>query len=136
MPTETANPVATVLAVLKAMETLDYDTALKFIAPDCEYTNLPMGTVRGPEGVRQVLEPFFAPTISNEFRILRSFSDGNRVCVERLDRHQLAADRWAELPVAGVFEVEDGMVTVWRDYFDMPTLVRQWPELQSVLGAP
>ncbi len=30
-----------------------------------------------------------------------------------------------ELPVAGVFEVKDGKITAWRDYFDMQTWARQ-----------
>lgn len=130
MNAKPTDPVAVVTAFFKAMETLDYDRALPLIDPDCEYANIPMATVRGPEGVRAVLEPFFAPTLSNEFKLLRCFAEGARVCVERLDRHQLEPDRWAELPVVGVIEVEDGLIRVWRDYFDLATLVRQWPELQ------
>lgn len=128
------SPVEVATAFLKAMEALDYDTGLTFVADDCEYTNLPMSSVRGPAGVRAVLEPFFAPTLSNEFRVLRIVAEGPRVVIERLDRHQLGPDRWAELPVVGVFEVENGKITVWREYFDLGTLVRQWPELQAALG--
>ncbi|MFX8075171.1 limonene-1,2-epoxide hydrolase family protein, partial [Acinetobacter baumannii] len=58
MTTAAADPIAVVTASFKAMETLDYNTALTLIAPDCEYTNMPMTTVRGPAGVRAVLEPF------------------------------------------------------------------------------
>lgn len=130
MTTAAADPIAVVTAFFKAMETLDYNTALTLIAPDCEYTNMPMTTVRGPAGVRAVLEPFFAPTIANEFRMIRCFAAGEMVLTERLDRHQLGPDRWAELPVAGVLEVKDGLITVWREYFDLATLFRQWPELQ------
>jgi len=130
MSTEPAEPVAVVTAFFKAMETLDYDTALSLISTECEYTNIPMSTVRGPEGVRSVLEPFFAPTLSNEFNILRSLAVGDTVFNERIDRHQLGPDRWAELPVAGVMEVRRGKIAVWRDYFDLATLFRQWPELQ------
>ncbi|MFN3523966.1 MAG: limonene-1,2-epoxide hydrolase family protein [Phenylobacterium sp.] len=127
----TQTPTHVVHAFLKAMEALDYDEGLKWIAEGCEYTNLPMTTVRGPAGVRAVLEPFFAPTMANEFKIVREAASGETVIVERLDRHQLGPDRWAELPVVGVFEVRDGLIQVWRDYFDMATLVRQWPELQA-----
>lgn len=132
--TETT-PLAVVTAFLKAMEALDYDTGCKLVASDCEYTNLPMATARGPEGVRATLEPFFAPTISNQFVILRQVVDGGTVVIERLDRHQLGPDRWAELPVTGIFEVRDGLITVWREYFDLATLFRQWPELQEGMAA-
>ncbi|WP_135210866.1 limonene-1,2-epoxide hydrolase family protein [Vitreimonas flagellata] len=117
------NPKAIVTAFLTAMERMDYDAALKCVSSDCEYTNLPMGTVTGSEGIRGVLEPFFAPIAENEFKLLRMAVEGDVVFVERLDRHRVG-DKWFELPVAGVFEVRDGRITVWREYFDLGTLQR------------
>ncbi|MBX9883585.1 MAG: nuclear transport factor 2 family protein [Novosphingobium sp.] len=120
-------PLETVKAFMKAMEPLDYDTALQYVADTLEYTNPPpIGTVTGPAGVRAVLEPFFAPTLENEFRILRELAAGPVVMLERLDRHRLA-DKWVELPVTGVYEVHDGQITYWRDYFDAATIMGQWP---------
>jgi limonene-1,2-epoxide hydrolase len=29
-----------------------------------------------------------------------------------------------ELPVMGIFEVHDGKITAWRDYFDMATWMK------------
>ena len=127
-------PFEIVTAFLNAMAIKDYDTGLALIADDCEYTNVPMSTVRGPAGVRAVLEPFFAPTLSNELIVLRHATEGGTVFLDRLDRHQLGAERWAELPVTGVFEVRDGRIILWRDNFDLATLLRQWPELQAALG--
>jgi len=122
----TPSPLDVVHAFLKAMETLDYDTALPYIAETCEYENMPMGKVHGPAGVRSVLEPFFAPTLENEFKILRELAQGPLVFVERLDRHRIAKG-WVELPVNGVFEVHDGKITLWRDYFDAATITSKWP---------
>ena len=114
---------------MKAFEKKDYDTACALVADNCEYTNMPqgMGTVTGPEGVRAVLEPFFAPTLENEFVILSCLVEGNKVINERLDRHRLE-DKWVELPVVGVFEVNDGKITQWKDYFDLPTIMSEWPQ--------
>lgn len=123
----TASPTEIVRAFLKAMEPLDFTTATALVAPGCTYTNPPpIGSVTGPAGIRAVLEPFFAPTLENEFRILREAADGPVVICERLDRHRLP-DRWVELPVTGVFEVHDGLITYWRDYFDAATILSQWP---------
>ena len=122
----TMSPLETVKAFMKLMEPLDYDNALTLIADNCEYTNMPMGSVTGPAGVRAVLEPFFAPTLENEFRVLREAAVGNTVFLERLDRHRLATG-WVELPVTGVYEVENGKITVWRDYFDLATIMGKWP---------
>lgn len=114
---------------IKAFEKMDYDAACALIADDCTYTNMPagMGTVTGPAGVRAVLEPFFSPTLENEFQIIRCLAEGDTVIMERLDRHRLA-DKWVELPVVGIFEVKHGKVTCWRDYFDLATLMSEWPQ--------
>ncbi len=120
-------PLDVVRQFMKLMEPLDYDAALKLFADSCEYSNPPpFGTVQGPAGVRAVLEPFFAPTRENEFRVLRAAAAGPVVFLERLDRH-LFGDTWVELPVTGVFEVHDGRITYWRDYFDAATIMSQLP---------
>lgn len=125
--------LAAVHRVIDAMAAKDYDQALPLFTDDCEYTNLPMGSVTGPDGVKAVLEPFFAPTISNELIVLRSAVEGDTVFTERLDRHQIATG-WVELPVTGVFVFRGDKIAVWREYFDLGTLVRQWPALAASLN--
>ena len=116
-------PGEVVAAFIQAFEAMDFEAALSFIAPECEYTNVPMGSAKGPEGVRSVLEPFFAPLDENDFVIHRKAVEGKVVFYERLDRHRLG-DSWRELPVIGVFEVEDGLITLWREYFDLATALK------------
>ena len=53
MTESSATPTQVVEAFLDAFIALDLDTAVTYIADDCEYTNIPMGTVRGPAGVRE-----------------------------------------------------------------------------------
>jgi limonene-1,2-epoxide hydrolase len=113
--------------MMAAFAVKDYAAGCAHVAEDCEHTSIPMGSVRGPEGVSAVLEPFFAPTIENEFVVLRAAEVGDLLFLERLDRHRLA-DKWVDLPVTGVFEVADGEVTVWRDYFDLATILQHWPQ--------
>ncbi len=122
-----STPLEIVRRFMTLMEPLNYDEALKLISDNCEYINPPpLGTVVGPAGVRAVLEPFFGPTKENEFRVLREATAGPVVFLERLDRH-LFGDKWVELPVTGVYEVHDGLITYWRDYFDAPTILSQLP---------
>jgi limonene-1,2-epoxide hydrolase len=121
------SPLDVVRRFLKGMEVSDYDNALTLVAENCEYTNPPpLGTVHGPGAIRGILEPFFAPTLETTFVLLREAAAGPIVFVERLYRHRLA-DKWVELPVTGVFELHDGKITVWRDYFDAATILSQWP---------
>jgi len=119
----TTTATATVEAFLTAFAAMDFNAALAHLSDDCEYTNIPIGTVRGHTGVREVLGPFFEPIHENEFLLLRTAADGPVVFVERLDRHRLDHG-WRELPVNSVFEVHDGLITVWRDYFDLMTAAK------------
>ena len=73
---EPTTPTEIVAAFMKAMERKDYDAGVVYVAEDCHYENMPMGVVKGPAGVRAVLEPFFAPIVENEFQVLRQAADG------------------------------------------------------------
>ena len=125
--------LAIVRTVIDAVAMKDYDAALAHFTSDCEYTNLPMGSVTGPAGIKATLEPFFAPTIENDLAILRTAVEGETVFTERLDRHRTASG-WVELPVSGVFVFRVRKIAVWREYFDLGTLLRQWPELAASLS--
>lgn len=120
---DTVSPIEIVEQFLKAFEAMDFDAALALLDDEVEYTNVPIGTVTGHAGVRQVLEPFFAPIHENVFDILRKAETGPVVFLERLDRHRLDHG-WRDLPVNSVFEVHGGKVTVWRDYFDLGTAAK------------
>jgi limonene-1,2-epoxide hydrolase len=124
-----AEPLDVVKAFMAAFERLDYDAAVTHIAEDCTYRNMPEGmpVMTGPAGVRAMLEPFFAPVARNEFVILREASAGPVVFLERLDRHFLKNGSIVELPVTGIFEVHDGKITIWNDYFDAATITSKWP---------
>jgi limonene-1,2-epoxide hydrolase len=126
MTSTTPAPIDVVKRFIAALAQKDFETALPYVAESCEYDNLPLGKVYGPAGVRGVLEPFFAPTLENEWVILREAAQGPTVFLERLDRHRLATG-WVELPVTGVWEVHDGLITVWHEYFDAPTILSKWP---------
>ncbi|MDO8837309.1 MAG: limonene-1,2-epoxide hydrolase family protein [Parvibaculum sp.] len=124
--TNSMSPAETVAAFLDLMMKKDYDKGLAYVTGDVEYDNVPIGKVQGPAGIRAVLEPFFGPTVSNEYKVLRALTDGGTVILERLDRH-LLDNGWVELPVTGVFEVRDGKIALWRDYFDAATIISKWP---------
>ncbi len=126
MSTSPGSPMEVVKAFMASMEKMDYDTALKHVSSDCAYTNGALGTLRGPAGVRAMLEPFFSMMLENIFVILRETAAGPIVFLERLDRHRLPTG-WIELPVTGVFEVHNGQITIWNEYFDAATIQKQLP---------
>ena len=59
-----------------------------------------------------------------EFRILNIAADGDTVLTERVDVFVLP-NVTIELPVMGTFEVRDGKIAKWRDYFDLNQYMSQ-----------
>jgi len=43
---------------------------------------------------------------------------GGELAQHLVDRFEING-KWLELPVMGTFEVADGKITAWRDYFDL-----------------
>ena len=102
----------------------DVDELLAFFTDDAVYHNIPMAPVQGHEGIRAVME-FFVPGSQNiDFEVLAMASNGGTVFTERVDRFEMNGKK-VELPVAGVFEVRDGKIAAWRDYFDMAAWTNQ-----------
>ena len=113
-----------VLDMLAAWEKRDYDKIMSSFADDAVYHNIPVTPVTGHDGIRELLN-MFAPTAeAAEFEILNLVSRGNLVFTERVDRFTMNG-RTVALPVAGVFEIRDGKIAAWRDYFDFATWQRQ-----------
>jgi len=45
-------------------------------------------------------------------------------------------DKTIELPCCGVFELRDGKIGIWRDYFDMNSYVQALEEVTVAVRAP
>ena len=102
----------------------DVDAILGYFAADAVYHNIPIEPAVGLDAIRAVLEMFVPPADEIEFVIHHIFSSGDLVFTERTDRFVMGA-KTIELPVAGVFEVRDGKIAAWRDYFDLQTFTTQ-----------
>ncbi len=119
------NPSDVVAAFIAAVEAKDVDAAVALLTDDVSYENVPVTPVVGKEAVRSTLEGFLGPARAVDWPVLREVVVGNVVVNERLDRFEIG-DGWLELPVAGFFEVtDDGLISRWRDYFDMATYMNQ-----------
>ena len=116
----------TVTRFLTAALNQDWDSALPLLADDCEYTNVPVATVQGPQAARAVLDQFLQPTVENTFVVKNHAQNGELLFLERVDRHRVQTG-WVELPINSVFRVRDGKIALIREYFDVMTLAKQWP---------
>ena len=113
-------PDETVTAFIQALERMDMDGAMEMLATDVTYDNVPIGAMQGRDAVRQTLDGMMGAT-EVDWPVARQAATGNVVMNERVDRFKLEAG-WLEIPVVGVFEVgDDGLISLWRDYFDLET---------------
>jgi limonene-1,2-epoxide hydrolase len=93
-----------------------------FFSDDAVYHNIPLAPVTGREAIASNIDSFIRPgppgIESIEFRVINIAANGPVVMTERVDVFRLSG-RSFELPVMGTFEVTDGKIHVWRDYFDL-----------------
>ena len=112
------NAEGLVAEFIAAIERGDIDGALSYLAPTCEYDNVPISKAIGHEEIKAILGMFVSADSPTEFRIVRQVASGNLVMNERVDRLAISG-KMVELPVAGVWEVEGDKIVLWRDYFDV-----------------
>ncbi len=106
-----------------AWSRLDPEELSRYFAEDGIYHNMPTGPVAGRENVKNMIAGFIATWTETSWEILHLVSAGDVVIAERLDRTR-AGEKAVDLPCAGVFELENGKIKVWRDYFDLGTYVK------------
>ena len=99
----------------------DVDEIMSFFTDDAVYTNIPIDPPNeGAEMIRKTIEGFAGMAKKIEFVVHHQTENAAGVVMnERTDRFLLPDDRWAEAQVMGVFEIENGKIKAWRDYFDM-----------------
>ncbi len=106
---------------IAAWKTKDLELIMSFFHDDAVYTNVPIDPPnRGSEAIRTMIGSFLGMAQAMEFVVHHSAENAAAGIVmnERTDRF-LLGERWVELPVMGVFELRDGRIQAWRDYFDM-----------------
>lgn len=126
MPNQDA-PIDIVRRFCDAWSDLDINTLMAFFTDDAVYHNIPIAAVRGRDDIRATIEGFAGGAERIEFRVLAAVADGETVFTERVDVFTMPGAT-VELPVAGVFELRDGRIAAWRDYFDLNQFMSQLPQ--------
>ena len=93
-----------------------------FFTDAAVYHNIPLAPVTGREAIAKNIASFIRPGAPGieaiEFRVINIAANGPVVMTERVDVFKLPGKSF-ELPVMGIFEVRDGKINAWRDYFDL-----------------
>jgi limonene-1,2-epoxide hydrolase len=93
-----------------------------FFSDNAVYHNIPLAPVTGRQAIANNFATFIRPGApgieSLALRLINIVAEGPIVMTERVDVFKVP-NKSFELQVMGIFEVRDGKIDAWRDYFDM-----------------
>lgn len=102
------------------------EQALSMLSEDVLYDNVPLPNIIGIDNVRKFQsESGVGKTFTMVWKIINVAANGNVVLNERVDIFKYKNGGEISLPVMGTLTVENGQITVWRDYFDLGDFERQ-----------
>jgi limonene-1,2-epoxide hydrolase len=111
--------------VCEAWAELERDEFHQLFDAQVDYRNVPIdGDCHiGPDAICDVLSRL-RRSWDLELRVDNIVGDDRVVMAERLEkfRHRAGTKDPFDLPVMGTFELRDGRITAWRDYFDLSQL--------------
>ena len=96
----------------------DAEALRPFFTDDVVYHNIPMDPAVGIDATIAFINGFFAMCENMVIETIHLAVRGNVVLTERVDTFKVG-QIVAPLPVMGTFEIRDGKISAWRDYFDM-----------------
>ena len=104
-----------------ALQAGDFDKLGALLADDVVYVNVGLPASHGRAATMKVMKA--TRRIRLEVKVYRTVTEGAAVLNERTDVIGIGPLR-LQFWVCGVFEVHDGRITLWRDYFDFYDFAR------------
>jgi limonene-1,2-epoxide hydrolase len=121
---ENEAPIEVVRRFCAAWSNAEPDDIAAFFTDDAVYHNIPMDPITGRDTIKTFIAGFAGGAEQIDFRVRNIVADGVVVLTERVDVFLMPNGK-VELPVMGTFEVRDGKIAAWRDYFDMKQFMDQ-----------
>jgi limonene-1,2-epoxide hydrolase len=101
----------------------DAQALREFFTDDVVYHNIPMEPAVGIDATIAFIDGFFAMCESMLIETTHLAVRDNVVLTERVDTFTIG-EIVAPLAVMGTFEIRDGKISAWRDYFDMAQITK------------
>lgn len=99
----------------------DVDEVISHFAEDAQFDIGPAWPkASGRAEIYELLKQFFTGGTCVDLEIRHLAVDGNVVLMERQD-YWLVGDQKMSWPVMGAYEVLDGKITAWREYYFPPS---------------
>lgn len=112
-----------VLEFINAWNTMNWDAAADLLTDDVVWHNIPMEKMQGKEVVDAAIRGMGPEAVAWE--VISIAENGDKVLTERVDRFDMPGGKKIDLPVMGTFELTNGKISAWRDYFDLNTFMTQ-----------
>jgi limonene-1,2-epoxide hydrolase len=119
-----------VLGLWQALSRRDWDAVKTFLSADCVYVDMPVGptlAARGPDDVVKRLKVGLEPLAGYQNHDGVLVSNGSDVMYEHSETWRWNTGETAVLQFVSVHRVDDGKVTLWKDYWDMGSMTAQAP---------
>ena len=114
----------------KALSARDWDALKTFLSDDCIYFDMPVGpaaAARGPEDIVKRLKIGFEPLESYENFDGLMLTTGPTSCTSTTRNGTGPQANPRSPKFVTVHRVENGKITLWKDYWDMGTLANSAP---------
>jgi limonene-1,2-epoxide hydrolase len=121
---------STVLGLWQALSRRDWDAVKMFLSADCVYVDMPAGPMlaaRGPDDIVKRLKVGLEPLAGYQNHDGVLVSNGSDVMYEHSETWRWKSGETAVLRFVSVHRVDDGKVTLWKDYWDMGGMTAQAP---------
>jgi limonene-1,2-epoxide hydrolase len=109
---------------IAAWERRESDFIIGCFAEDAVYHSMPLTPIEGKAAIADWVRSFERKK-SGRLDVHHQIATEHVVMNERTDRIELNGHS-VTLPITGVFEINDGKIRAWREYFDMTPAKRAY----------
>ncbi len=121
------------------LEKRDFDKVGSYFAEDGHYEDVPAPDegATGPRAIAARLRVGLEPIEDYVHHLHRMVAEGDTVFTEHTEDWHFGEGVVVSLPFVSVHVVEDGRVKLWRDYWDLQTLLGKAPQwwLEHIMKA-
>jgi limonene-1,2-epoxide hydrolase len=108
-----------VIELFNAWKRLDFAGATSLLTDTFTFQADPSAKpIEGKDAVGKEWQSYLKFMASYDFKIAQMLSSDNVIMIERVERIGTKKGKTIELPIVGVFELTDGKISAWRDYWD------------------
>lgn len=119
-----------VASMWEALYRKDFEGVAAYIAEKGHYEDVPApdAGATGPDNVIKRLRVGLDPVVRFEHDIHRVVAEGSSVVVEHTETWHFETGESLTNNFVTMHEVEDGKIALWRDYWDINTMMAQAPQ--------